>query len=95
MKAAEKVPHVPGHQEASAVISAALGTVKFPATREDLITKIGGWPVPLDRATKVPFGEIAKLLPHERFDDLVEAQNEIDHHWADIRKLVAQNEGKK
>lgn len=86
MKNTERVAGSPGHQKSSASISAALGTIRFPATREDLITKLAAWSVPLEDGERVPFGEIAALVPRERFETPIEASRTIDRHWADIRK---------
>jgi hypothetical protein len=81
VKKEERVQPAPGHQKASAVISAALGTVDYPIEKAEMTKRIGHWEVPIDREKKVPLSKILDRIPHDRFDDLSRAQNEIDHHW--------------
>jgi len=81
MKLEEKPGRKPGHAEASAVLTAALGTARFPASKEALVKDVGAWKIPVGSGQKVALREILEAIPEEQFSSSADAQNRIDAHW--------------
>jgi hypothetical protein len=84
-------PH-PHHQQASASVAAALGTLPFPIDKPDAVRKVGDWKVPLAEGEKVPLGQILAALPQETFRNVGEATNAVDQHWGRIADMLAGRE---
>lgn len=86
----DEIPHRhPHHQQASASATAALATLRYPAAKEDIIAKVGDWPIPYAHGVRVPFAQIIEALPEERFDDVAQAINAVDLHWGDVEENLA------
>lgn len=71
----------PGHREASATITAALGTARFPASKDALVKDVGTWKVPLGGGETTTLGKILDAIPEEQFASFQDAQNRVDQHW--------------
>lgn len=83
MKKHEIPTQHPGHQQASAKITAALGTLNYPAEKEKVVRKVGDWRVPVE-GEEHTLADILNAMPNERFRDVADATNAVDHHWGRI-----------
>lgn len=80
-------PH-PHHQEASAAITAALGTLSYPVEKDAAIRKVGDWKVPYGEEARVPLAQILEAIPTERFSHVGEATSAVDAHWGRIAETL-------
>lgn len=85
MKREELPTPVANHQKASAAVSAALGMLEYPATKAEVMRKVGDWGIPVAGDLKLPLKQMLKAIPEERFQDVSEAQGAIDRHWGAIQ----------
>lgn len=86
MKRNEIPTPVPGHQKASAVVTAALGTLAYPVTKQEAIARVGGWQIPYDRETKVPLADLLAGVPVDQFTDVSQAARVVDQHWGRLAR---------
>ncbi len=88
MKKNEIPSALPNHQDASAAITAAFGTIAFPADKNTVIRKVGDWKVPYaDKNVKL--GKILEAVPQDQFDDVAQAVRAVDAHWGRVADLLA------
>lgn len=78
----------PNHQDASAAVTAALGTLSFPIEKKAAIRQVGDWKVPYTNDAKVSLGKILEAVPNERFEDVGQAVRAVDAHWGRVADLL-------
>ena len=88
MKREEIPTPIAGHRKASAAVTAALGTLSFPITKNDAIRAVGEWHIPLDARTRVPLGDLLRGVPAESFGDVAAATAAVDKHWGRLARTV-------
>ncbi|HEX2021387.1 MAG TPA: hypothetical protein VHH36_01635 [Candidatus Thermoplasmatota archaeon] len=79
---------VANHQQASAAVTAALGTLDFPISKREAIRKVGDWSIPVASDLKVPLGNILRGVPEDDFADVSQAANAVDRHWGRIAQSL-------
>lgn len=88
MKREEIPTPIAGHRKASAAVTAALGTLSFPITKNDAIRAVGKWDIPLDAQTRVPLADLLRGVPTDSFDDVAAATAAVDKHWGRLARTV-------
>lgn len=81
MKRDETPTPSPGHQKASAALTAALGTLSYPISKEAAIEAIGTWKIGHIKDVPVALGNMLKGVPDEEFRDVSHAARALDQHW--------------
>lgn len=79
-------PH-PGHAQASARITAALGTLKYPIEKDAAADKVQKWRIPMEEQ-EVSLADILEHVPKDRFLDVADATKAVDQHWGRIHDLL-------
>lgn len=102
MKRDEVPTRLPGHQKASAAVTAALGTLPYPVTKHEAIARVGDWQVPLDKDTSVSLADILNGISADQFENVGQASRVVDQQWGriartleDVARAQAQVEAKK
>lgn len=67
-------------RKGSAAVTAALGTLEFPITKEEAISRIGSWEVPAGDS-RVELADLIRGVPAERFRDVRAATAAVDHRY--------------
>lgn len=75
---------------ASEEIAAALATVEFPITKQELILQLGDRFLSYDLETEAPLAEIVRGVAAKRFSNAREAQRAVDARWARMVKSLAE-----
>lgn len=86
MKVEEKPVRQPDHRRGSAAVTAALGTLPFPVSKEEAIQRVGDWKVPYGDGSTVPLRAILEKVPEDGFEDVGEALIAVDQHWGRARE---------
>lgn len=80
--------HAGGHRRAAAAMTAVLGRLSFPISKEDAIREVGDWEIPYDRDTRVPLGDLLRGVQVERFGDVGDATAAVDRHWVWLARAL-------
>jgi hypothetical protein len=75
---------IANHQKASAAVTAALGTLSYPITKQEAIAKVGDWKIPYSADMRLPLGHMLKGIPEDHFADVSQATAVVDKHWGRI-----------
>jgi hypothetical protein len=80
----EKMPNPkPGHEAASAAVTAAFSLLPYPISKDMAIEAVGDWKVPCG-AQRIPLGRMLDMLPEQEFESPQSAVNAMDRHWGDL-----------
>ena len=83
------------NRKASTTVTAAMGTLQFPITKEEAISRIGSWEIPA-AGTHVQLADLIRGVPAERFRDMRAATAAVDHRYDRVaRNLEAINEAER
>ena len=80
----EEIPSpAPGHEAASAAVSAAFSLLPYPISKDMAIEAVGDWKVPCG-PRRVPLGAMLDRLPEDEFESPQAAVNAVDRHWGEL-----------
>ena len=70
-------------------LSAALGSLPFPISKQAAIQRLGDATVPTDHGVAVPLADLLQGVPAERFHDYLHASRLVDERWTRLARNLA------
>lgn len=78
----------PNHREASAPVTAAMGLLPHPISKDMAIEAVGSWDAPCGEGRKALLGRMLEALPMDAFDSPASAVQAMDPHWGEVSRAL-------
>lgn len=75
--------------KSSLALSAALGSLEFPITKEAAIARIGDRTIPTDHGVAVSLADLLRGVAEREFEDYLHAARLVDERWSRLARNLA------